>query len=114
MKRDTHLEAPDAEQQRACHTRRHEGPIAFLHLVPQSQLQQGQLQQGQLNVAPAAACSNDMLAKQAAAILKRLDWLVDPHRTQRYRSRSGDYQIMHPETLRPDSQGPATILPNFH
>ncbi|MGY4479153.1 hypothetical protein [Bradyrhizobium sp. USDA 3364] len=95
MKRDPHLETPDTEQQSACYTGRHEGPIAFLHLV----------QQGQLDAAPSAACFNAMLrqrncqnkhevpqpcprsvksllrAKQDSHILKRLNALVDPRST---------------------------------
>lgn len=33
MKRDAHLHAPDAEQQRTCEAGRHESPIAFSHLL---------------------------------------------------------------------------------
>lgn len=58
--------------------------------------------------------------KQDSRILKRSGVLVDqpgaasaPGAHPRW-SRSGDYQIMRPATLRPDSPAFATILPNFH
>lgn len=125
MKRDTHLETPDTEQQRAGHTGGHKGPIAFLHRVQQSQLKDAPAMAYRnkstkcpttaiLARMPRAAVKTLLRPKQDSRILKRSGALVDPRSTHPCWSRSSDYQIMHPATLRPDHPSSATILPNFH
>ncbi|MGY3698422.1 hypothetical protein ACVIGA_008502 [Bradyrhizobium sp. USDA 3240] len=125
MKRDAHLETPDTEQQRAGRTGGHKGPIAFLHLMQQCQLKDAPAvasanQSAKMPIAamlakmPRAPVKTLLRPKQDSRIVMRSGALVDPRSTHPRWSRSSDYQIMPPATLRPDHPVSATILPNFH